>query len=568
LDRSRDKRTLFIMSLALVIVTLAVYWQVVNFDYIYYDDDSYVLTNPAVMDGVNLRSVHWALTSNYQSNWHPLTWMSLMLDTSFAKINSWTLDLQLGQQGAGTYHLTNLLLHIANVLLLFLLLYKMTGYKWRAAFVAAIFAIHPLHVESVAWIAERKDVLSTLFWLLTMLLYLDYVRQPSTKRYGLVALAFVLGLMAKPMLVTLPLVLLLMDYWPLARLHGLYNGKPKKGPDSEQECSQATELLSSAQNLTPVTLVKEKLPLFGLSAVSCAVTLWAQNSGGAVASLSTYPIGVRVANAAVVSIAYILKTVRPSDLGVIYRHPGASLPVWQVVCSVLALMGVSFAAIRLARSAPYLAVGWLWYLITLIPVIGLVQVGYQAMADRYTYVPMTGLLLMVGWGIPRLMGAWAGRTLAIVACMVVAGMALGCFRQVGYWSDGVNLYSHTVAVTRDNPNAEFGLGSALYRDGDKDRAIKHLREAVRIAPEYDIARNYLGVALASSGMNKEAVAEFMQVLRHSPNNDGARTNLGMALMQDGKLNEATQEFQKALRINPLNKQAQAGLDAIEGRNWK
>jgi len=361
----------FLIYLLLAVSTFAVYWQVHNYDFVNYDDESYVSKNQSVKVGFTCDSIRWAFSTGHQGNWHPLTWLSHML------------DCQLFGTDAGWHHLTNLLLHITNTLLLFAVLKRMTGTLWQCAFVAAVFALHPLHVESVAWISERKDVLSTLFWMLTMAAYLHYVKHPCVGRYLLTLLAFATGLMAKPMLVTLPFVLLLLDDWPLGRL--------QPAQTAEETYRQTLKSANYSQWQVSYRLVREKVPFFILSAVSGVVTFLVQQSGGAISSIEDASLVIRIANAFICYIKYIENMFWPSRLAIFYPHPLNTVSIWQAAVAALLLLLISILALRLTRNHKYFAVGWLWYLGTLVPVIGLIQVGDQALADRYTYIPLIGL---------------------------------------------------------------------------------------------------------------------------------------------------------------------------------
>ena len=399
------------------------------------------------------------------------------------------LDCHLFGTNAGWHHLTNLLLHIANTLLLFAVLKQMTAALWRSAFVAALFALHPLHVESVAWIAERKDVLSTLFWLLTMIAYVSYVRHPSIIRYLLAILVFALGLMAKPMLVTLPFVLLLLDYWPLGRLRlrGDVNRKSWSRP------------------------VREKVPFFILSAISSVVTFLVQQKGGAMSRLDWIPLIIRFGNAFVSYVKYIGKMFWPSRLAVLYPYPADMALLWPMM-SALVLLAVSVLVIRLAPKYKYLLVGWLWYLGTLFPVIGLVQVGSQALADRYTYIPLIGLFIIIGWVLPDLLSKWQYRrtTLGISAGIVLVAMLLCTRMQVSHWRNSKSLFEHALNVTEGNYVAHCSLAYALQQQDELDQAITHNRHALRINPNYPKAHFSLGLVLLKKGNLTEAAAHFTE----------------------------------------------------------
>ncbi len=386
-DEAPIMRREILICLFLVLATLTVYWQVGNYEFVNFDDDKYIIENFHVQKGLTRDSVIWAFTATHVSNWHPLTWLSHMLDFQLYGLNP------------SGHHLTNVFFHLVNTLLLFLVLKLMTGALWRSGLVAALFAVHPLHVESVVWVAERKDVLSTLFWMLTLWAYLGYTKRPGVKRYLVILLAFALGLMAKPMLVTLPFVLLLLDYWPLKRIE---LGQSAIGlPAASQPSTIANKPGAQA-----FRLLLEKTPMFVLAAVSSVVTFIVQKSGGAVGALETYPFKIRMANALLSYVIYLKKMIWPQNLAVFYPHPGQSLPMWQAAGAGLLLVVVSIAVIRAGRRYPYLPVGWLWYVGTLVPVIGLVQVGDQAMADRYTYVSLIGLFIVVAWGVPDVARSW------------------------------------------------------------------------------------------------------------------------------------------------------------------
>jgi Flp pilus assembly protein TadD len=534
---------LALVHAGLALLVLAVYGQVVGFEFVGLDDPGYVTENERVQRGLTPGNAGWAFTTFTQANWHPLTWLSLMLDAD------------LGGGGPGVFHLTNLLLHLANTLLLFYLLSRMTGKAWRSAFVAAVFAVHPLHVESVAWISERKDVLSALFWMLAVLAYVRYVEKPNAVRYGLVLGAFALGLMTKPMLVTLPLALVLLDVWPLGRVR-------TGGRDSG----------------ATLRVLWEKIPLFAMSAASAAVTLLAQSAGGAVGALETFPLGVRVANALVSYVAYIGKTIWPAGLAVPYPYDPGSITFGRVLVSALVVVAVSIVCVRLHRNRPYLLVGWLWFLITLLPVIGLVQVGTQAMADRYTYVPHIGLFVAIVWAFGDLAGAFvrgvaARRALCgIVSASVIAALSLCAFSQAGHWRDSNRLFNRALEVTRRNAVAHNGLGLVLYEDGRHDEAIAQYREAVRISPRYVTAHINLAAALIESGRLEEAIDSYREALRHRPGDPVAReglagqlVNLGVSRMRSGDSERAEAAFRETLALDPDNASAHKNLGVILAR---
>jgi hypothetical protein len=473
-----------------------------------------------------------------------------MLDTDLTGATS---DAQAGPAQAGAYHVTNLLLHLANVLLLYALFFKMTRSKWRSAFVAAAFALHPLHVESVAWISERKDVLSTLFWLLTMLAYVLYTETRSRRWYVATAAAFALGLMAKPMLVSLPIVLLVMDYWPLGRLQ--VTGYRLQKPDTRHP--------------TPNTrhLFLEKLPLVALAGASCAITYWVQETVGAVDPTHAYPFGVRLANAVVLPVSYLLKTFWPAGLAVYYPHPGPSLPVWEVVVCTAALAGVTALAVRARKSQPWLIAGWLWYLVTLLPVAGIVQVADHAMADRYTYVPLIGVFFAIAWSVPEmLVRGSARRSAALSAAAVLAIGALGVcsYIQAGCWRNSMTLFSHTLAATSPrNAVALFNLGIAYAQQGDDEEATRLYRAAIRAEPRHVGAHYNLGNSLARLNRPDEAWQEYLIALKLHPENSVVHHSMGYLLAQQGKIDQAIHEFKEAVRIDPHNVDARYNLEQLE-----
>ena len=512
---SSPRHTIWI-SVLLFLATFAVYAQVRHFKFVNFDDPEYVTANPHVRTGITPANIAWAFTSGEAANWFPLTRLSHMLDCQMFGLRS------------GWHHLTNVLLHALAVLLLFAFLNRSTGRLWPSAWVAFLFALHPLHVESVAWVAERKDSLSTFFGFLAVWGYVRYVERPSLRRYLLVFLAFGLALMAKPMIVTLPLVLLLVDVWPLGRV-------------TDRSWSRIAPLL------------REKIPLFALAAAVAAATYLVQQAGGAVRSLDAFPLMLRLENALVSCIVYVAKMFWPARLAVFYPYP-LEVPAWQAAAAALAIVAVSILVWRAARKRPYLAVGWLWYLVTLAPVIGLVQVGAQARADRYTYVPMIGLTVMLAWGAADLLGR-VGRAKPAVAALAVAACA-GCVAltwvQTGYWHDSRTLFQHAVDVTDGNYLAHHNLGVALAETPDDlNQAIAHFQSALEIKPDYARAHTDLGSALARlPGRLPDAMAEFRAALAIDPDLAIPHNNLGNTFAQAGGWSEAISEYEAALRIDP------------------
>lgn len=527
-----SKHRIFLVSLLLALTTLVVFWQLGNFDFVNYDDDNYVTENPNVNSGLTLKSVLWSFTTLHgeTSYWHPLTWLSHMLDCELFGLNPrW-------------HHLTNLLLHIANTLLLFLVLKNMTGAVWQSGFVAALFALHPLHVESVAWVAERKDILSSFFWILTMIGYLWYIKHGGIGWYLLMIFVFGLGLMTKPMLVTLPFVLMLMDYWPLERF-----GKVKIS-----------------------RLIIEKIPLFSLSVILSIVTFVAQRSLGAVAEIESISFRVRLANAVVSYIKYILKMVWPGDLAVLYPHPGGRLPMWQPVVSVVLLVGITAAVLYFGRRKRYLIFGWLWYLGTLVPVIGMVQVGAQAMADRYSYITLTGLFVIIAWAVPEFLAKLPHRriVLAVGGGVVVLVLSICSSRQLKIWQNSFTLFDHTLKVTENNYIMHNSLANVLASQGSYNEAIGHYHRAIRIKPDYTEAHYNLGRAFQSQGLLDEAMSSYRWALSIRFDYANAHNNLGNVLKSKGKFNEAVIHFQQAIQFEPGFAEAHYNLANVfksEGR---
>jgi tetratricopeptide (TPR) repeat protein len=550
------KQVLFI-CLLLALVTVGVYWPVAKQGFINFDDPDYVSSNPRVQAGLTMESIRWAFTSSFSSNWHPLTWLSHMLDCQLY-----------GLRPAG-HHITNLLFHIANSLLLFGLLRRLTGVIWPSAFAAALFALHPLHVESVAWVSERKDVLSAFFFILTVWAYARYAEvqslkskvqsrgeevqgpksnvqsqgtrntQHATRFYLLSLFFFALGLMSKPMLVTLPFVLLLLDYWPLGRF-----------PLSSVNAPPSTP----ARPSTLLRLVGEKIPFFVLAALSCVVTFLVQQASGAMPALAKSPLDLRLANALVAYARYLGKTFWPSKLAVFYPYSALNLDSWQVVVAAVLLLTVTVTVVLMGRRRPYLPVGWLWFLGMLVPVIGLVQVGKQSWADRYTYLPHIGLFLIIAWGASALIARWKWPRLipAVAAGLVLAACGLATSQQLSYWRNTKTLFQHAVAVTSGNFVAYTVVGNALIEEGKLPEAIEECRKALEISPEYPEAHNTLGNILAKQEKYDEAIADYRAAVRADPNYPDAHNGLSSALLKKGAFVEAEAEAREALRLTPMH----------------
>jgi tetratricopeptide (TPR) repeat protein len=530
---SLTRRRLVALSLTLICITFALYWSVRSQPFADYDDDNYVTANANVQSGLNWKSVSWALTSTEKSNWHPLTWISHELDCQIYGLNP-----------AG-HHLTNLGLHAINVVLLFLVLTFLTNAMEQSFLVALLFAVHPLNVESVAWIAERKNLLSTAFFLIAIGTYTWYTHRPSPKRYLLLCATFVLGLASKPMVITLPCVLLLLDYWPLRRVLGAEKPFPQF-PAPKMRLSQ---------------LFLEKMPLFLLAAGSAVLTIFAQNSGGSIESLTKFSLGVRIENAVWAYAEYIWKFFSPARLAPVYPHPGNSLVFWKVLLGAILTAAIS-AFVWRKRSHKYLVIGWCWFLGTLVPVIGLIQVGNQAIADRYMYIPIIGLLVILVWGalelaqrenlkfVPR-MG---------LAALIVVGLSWLSHRQIGFWKTSYDLWSHTLVVTENNSVAENNLGVALMKLGRDDEGLAHFLNAQRIDPQDPTGRLNAAAVLQRHGQLQQAKAEYLSVIELVSVNSNAvanaklltvaSTNLGTIYSETGEYDKARETYREALDINP------------------
>ena len=513
------------VCVCLFVLTWVIFGQTLRFDFVNYDDPRYVYQNPRITSGISVANVVWAFSHIHSENWHPLTTITHMLDCQLHGLN------------AGWHHFTNVLLHSFAAVLLFVALERMTGALWRSAFVSAIFAVHPLHVESVAWIAERKDVLSAFFFMLSLLAYLHYTRAPSIGRYLTVALAVALGLMSKPMLVTLPFVLLLLDYWPLERF------KSKRSNAGGQS----------------LQLVLEKTPLIAFSAVSSIVTFLAQR--GAIGWTEQLPVSERISNALVAYVIYIQQMFWPARLAVFYPHPENRLRVLEISLAFILLVGLTAVAFVFRKKAPYFVTGWLWYLGMLVPVIGLVQVGWQGHADRYTYLPQIGLYIAVTWAVTDFTRSWhlQRMVLGIAALIVVSALSWCCWRQASYWRDSETLFTHALAVTRNNDVAMNNFGIIFLEKGQLDDAISNLQAAIDVRPENAPAHDNLAKALLQKGQVAEAMVHYRKFLEIEPDNVEARNTLGTALIQQGKLREAIGQWQEALAIQPENGNAASNL---------
>jgi tetratricopeptide (TPR) repeat protein len=520
-------------GLALFLLVLAVFWPVQHYDFINYDDSLYVQDNPRLEEGLTAKSIQWMLTATDGGSWHPVTWLSLFL------------DYRLYGPAPGGYHRTNMLIHAISTVLLFLVLSSMTGSLWKSALVAALFGIHPLHVESVAWIAERKDVLCGLFWMLTMGSYLWYARKPETVRYLAVCCFFLLGLTSKAMIVTLPFLLLLIDFHPLRRVAG--SGPPPEPP-------------SRWKQSTLSALILEKAPLILLAAAAGAAAVWSQEKSGALVPIDTYGFDSRLANAVVSYGTYLVKTLWPKDLSVFYPLP-AAWPVGDILASGFVLVGISLGALFGWRRYPYLAMGWLWYLGTLIPVIGLVHIGSQAMADRYTYLPLIGVFVILVWGGADLAAAFRLRRpllLILSAALVLVPSALSA-RQVQVWRNDWTLFSQAVRAVPNNYLAYNNLGTTLRKQGNFDASIAAIRKALFIRPHYAEGYNNLGNTLMATGAHAEAAVQYRRALEFKPEMAQAHSNLANSLIALGKTEEALEHYRTALKIDPSFAEAHYNL---------
>ena len=562
-----------LILLGLAVMTFAIYAQVIGHQFITLDDDAYIKGNVMVNRGVTLAGVAWAFSTFDQGNWHPLTWIAHMMDSQLFGMN------------AGGHLLVNALIHIANTLLVFWFLFRTTHARWPSALAAALFALHPLHVESVAWAAERKDTLSTFFGLLSLIAYVRYAKGPSIRRYAWVAITLLLGLLAKPMLVTWPFVMLLLDYWPLRR----FDLTPRK---------------EMGTKLWP--LLREKFPLFALVAASAVITTIAQSHGGAVRTFQDFPIALRLTNALVSYVKYLLLTFWPNDLGVYYPYTTSGTPAWQIICAAFLLIGITALCFFQRKIRPYLVVGWLWFLGALVPVIGIVQVGGQTMADRYFYIPSIGLFIVIAFGLADIAETrgLAPSLSAAVASGILLALAILTNAQIHRWSNSFTLFKHTLAVTPPNLIIENNLGSALSRSGLHDEAgahfekalqiipahydsllydtllnmgitrfyqnrlpeaIEYCQSALRVRPDAPKAHDLLGMALAMQGHGEAALDEMRHAAELAPNDADIQKDLGVTLARLGRIPESIDHFHEALRLNPYNASAHnnLGLSLLE-----
>jgi Flp pilus assembly protein TadD len=545
--RARSHFPAWLVAVLLALVTIALYWPAMRHDFVNYDDQVYVTENVHVQNGLTLENIKWAFFNPVCANWHPLTVLSHMWDCQLFGLRPWG------------HHLTNVLLHAFNAALVFALLRQLTGAMWRSLLVAALFAVHPLRVESVAWVAERKDVLSGCFGLLALIFYTRYARKqsrvasrergagmvpaldprPATLDYMLTLFFLTLGLMSKPMLVTWPFVMLLLDYWPLQRVTG--------------DQWQVTGLLR---------LVLEKVPFFVLTAVVSFITFVVQKEGGSLMGLEGLPLGARSGNALVSYCRYLGKMFWPTDLAVFYPHPGY-WPLEKVLLAGVFLCGISVLLFMKRGRYPFLLMGWFWFVGTLVPMIGLVQTGEQAMADRHTYIPSLGVLILTIWGGYELTRRWRYHKIALaVAGLAAVVVCLALTRQqLGYWQDSETLFRHTLEIT-ESSGAHYSLGCALEKKGQTDEAIQQYQEAVRLKPDYAEARNNLGDALLNKGQTDEAIQQYQEATRLKPDYAEAYYDLGIALVQKGQTDQAIQQYQEAIRLKPDYAEARNNLGTL------
>ena len=527
----------WLIGAGLAVVTLAIYAQVAGHQFITLDDDVYIKDNPMVNRGVTLSRITWAFTTFHQANWHPLTWISHMIDSQVFGMN------------AGGHLLVNALIHVANTSLLFWFLLRTTHARWPSALVAALFALHPLHVESVAWAAERKDTLSTFFGLLSLIAYARYAEAPSRKWYAWTAIALVLGLMAKPVLVTWPFVMLLLDYWPFRRF----------------QASEERDRWSAFRGI-----VLEKIPLFAIAAASCVITFIAQARGGTVRTFADAPVTLRLSNALVSYAKYLLLTFWPNDLAVYYPFAPAGIPLWQIVGAALLLIGITAFCISQRKIRPYLIVGWLWFVGTLIPVIGLVQVGGQTMADRYFYIPSIGLFIAIVFGVANIAQtgrvAWAFSVATIAVVLLVLATLTNA--QLHRWRDSATLFQHTLAVTPPNFPMEYNLAHVLGGQGKYDEAAAHFQNALQIKPDFFDGLLNMGVTRAQQGQIGEAIEYYQRAIAVQPDSAKAHAELGVALARQNRMEAALDELNKASDLAPNDADVHTNLGLVLARLGK
>jgi len=530
-----------LISILIIISTIAIYWQVKDYEFINFDDDVNIYENLHIQKDITLKNIKWAFTAVYWSTWQPLVWLTYMADYNLHGLDP------------GWHHLTNLFLHIANALLLFITLRTMTGVLFRSAFIALIFALHPIHIESVAWITERRDVLSAFFWILTTFSYVRYTRSQRLIKYIPVFFFMCFGLMAKQMLVTLPFTLLLLDFWPLGRVNDntLKRITQKHHPGIITFLSNLQTFIRNNKHL-----LLEKIPLFMLSILSCFVAYYVQKTGGAVKSLSQFPIDIRLSNALISYLQYIAKMLWPFNLAVFYPHPG-TLSASKTILSFLIIASCTLIAIHTLKKYSWFAVGWFWYLGTLVPVIGIIQIGSHALADRFVYIPFIGIYIILAWGIHFLLSNWNKKKLgiAILSTCFFSILIVVSWKQTSYWRNSASIFNHALNTTENNYIAHNNFGLALENQGDILNAIEHFKKSVSIKPNYVIALNNLGVALENIGKPEEAIVHYKKAIQINPKYPDPYINLAFILFHKKQYSEAIKRCYKALTINPKSLKA-------------
>ena len=541
-DSARSlKKYLFFLLVAIAVIT--VYWPLQDYQFINFDDDLYITQNKNVKRGLTVEGIRWAFRFNDKGYWQPATWISHMMDCELFGLNpAW-------------HHLHNLTIHLANTLLLFLALYRITGEFYKSAFVAALFALHPLNVDSVAWIAERKNLLSTFFWMISLLLYGKYVERPNLARYALVFISFLFGLMAKPMIVTLPFVFLLLDIWPFNRTG--YFTQPGGTFETDKEKTVVQQTVISE-------LIIEKIPLFVLSIGSVCLAIFSTQQINNMVAVDTVPLTLRIGNGLVSYMGYVAKMIWPFNLAVYYPFPDA-VPLWSAIGAAILLIAVTALFIRWIVEKPYLSIGWFWYLGTLVPVIGILQGGlWPAMADRWTYVPMIGLFIIVSWGLTDIAAKWRhGKpVLILLAISIIAFFSVITRDQLQHWRNSTTLFEHALAVTENNYVAQNNLGNALAKEGELLKAIDHYRELIRLRPDHAKAYNNLGIALAKQGKIKDAIKQYSEAIQLNSGYAQAYNNLGAALTEQGQADKAILNYKRALELKPDYAEAHNNLGVV------
>jgi tetratricopeptide (TPR) repeat protein len=538
---ARKRKYLYPILFSLIIITLGVFFQTTKHEFIAYDDNEYVTQNEHVLGGITFANLRWAFFNSHVSNWHPLTWISHMVDVEIYGLNP------------GGHHLTNLLIHIINAILLFIVLLRMTQSWGKSFFVTALFAVHPLHVESVAWISERKDLLSFFFMLLALLSYLAYAKRPGMRRYIVVLIFFLCGLMSKQMLVTFPMILLILDYWPLGRF---WTGSENK-----------KTILTSLKNLAA-----EKIPFFILSFSSGIIALLTQSQGGAIGSLATYPFLLRIQNAILAYFRYVIKSFWPDGLSVHYPY-SKNPEIIQVAGGFFILVTITVLSVLFRRKSPYLIVGWLWYVVMLVPVIGLIQIGQQSIADRYMYIPLIGILIMIGWGVPELLHKFKSkyqkpiflRILAALAIVIVALSGISAFRQTGFWKNSEMLFSYSLTVTKNNSVMHSKLALCYMDQSRFEEAIIQYKEAIRIDPVSFESHNNLANIYNAQNRLAEAIDHYSAAIKINPRSAEAHNNIGVALNKQGHVQEAIAQYLEALSLKKDYPEAHHNLASLYGK---